>query len=40
MDLWLIALLAFGAVLGTLSVFAVSVFEPSPPKPKKRRRPF
>jgi hypothetical protein len=40
MDYWLIALFALAAILGTLSVFAASVFEPSPPKPKKRRRPF
>jgi len=42
MDYWLIALFAFGTILGTISVFAASVFEPSPPKPKKptKRRPF
>ncbi len=40
MDYWLIALFAFAAILGTFSVIFVSAIEPSPPNPKKRRRPF
>jgi hypothetical protein len=40
MDYWLVALFAFAAILGTFSVIFVSAIEPSPPKPKKRRRPF
>ena len=40
MDIWLISLFAFGTILWTLSVIVVSAVEPSPPKPRRKRRPF
>ena len=40
MDYWFISLFAFGTILGTLSIIAVSAVEPSPPKPRRKRRPF